>query len=520
MTLDLTDPYHPPERKDVTKAGRTNKMVRWINPVLLMKEEEETKKTMQKEKRTRQHRVYKLGSQGLVDMEVPPDKIRDENDLNDSEEEEELGSDNNGREDAQSGVESEKVDPRGPENGETNDNEKEDDEFESNKIQIMELHSERPMVMFKERYYDCQWASNVGTEMLFIKHDPDDKNPLPILRTLEGDVDLLAASSQRIMATEVIVEEKREKNSKSKTHKKKNKGRRLRLKDLAIDVGPGADQERRETAKFLEELIYAKLERGELDAVTVDAQGRKSIWKWNEFVMLENRDRINKLKKIIRKGGEDAGEAVKQLAEIEEEEKLREENVELRHKLGGAWKYRYSDKKRKSVLARPAKKPKKGRPVTKKLRMNSPERATTTPGASGTPASGIGSMADSSLDEFDSEDEDDLDLEDESELEVNEEGESDEDDSDEDDSDEEDSELDDSEGSSTEGGDSEGEDSDEDSELGDSELDDIELNDPAEIGSSDEDGHRSSDEEQFSDEDEDAHTQGDEDTTMYDNLYD
>jgi hypothetical protein len=303
-----------------------------------MKAEEETKKTMQKEKRTRQHRVYRLGSQGLVDMELPPDKIRDEDDLDDSEEEEELGSDNNGREDVQGEEESGKVDPRDSENVETNDNEKEDDESESNKIQIMELHSERPMVMFKERYYDCQWASNVGTEMLFIKHDPDDKNPLPILRTLEGDVDLLAASSQRIMATEVIVEEKREKNSKSKskTNKKKTK-RRLRLKDLAIDVGPGADQGRRETAKFLEELIYAKLERGELDAVTVDAQGRKSIWKWNEFVMLENRARMNKLKKIIRKGGEDAGEALKQLAEIEEEEKLREENVELRHKLGGAW---------------------------------------------------------------------------------------------------------------------------------------------------------------------------------------
>ncbi len=488
-------------------------MVRWINPVLLMKEEEETKKTMQKEKRTRQHRVYRLGSQGLVDMEVPPDKIRNEDGLDDSGEEEELGSDNNGRDGGQSEGESEKVDSRDPEKIETNDNEQEDDESESNRIQIMELHSERPMVMFKERYYDCQWASNIGTEMLFIKHDPDDKNPLPILRTLEGNVDLLAASSQRIMATEVTVEEKREKNSKNKRKTNKKKSRRLRLKDLAIDVGPGADQERRETAKFLEELIYAKLERGELDAITVDAQGRKSIWKWNEFIMLENRDRMNKLKKIIRKWGEDAGEAVKQLAEIEEEEKLREENVELRHKLGGAWKYRYSDKKRKSVLARPAKKPKKGRPVTKKLRISSPERATTTLGASATPASGIGSMADSSLDDFDSEDEDededDGDLRD-SDLEGSEEVDSEEGDSDEDESDEEDSELDDSEASSTEGGDSEGEDSDEDSELDDSE----------EMGSSDEDHRRSSDEEQFSDEDEDTHTHGDEDTTMYDDLYD
>jgi hypothetical protein len=491
-------------------------MIRWINPVLLMKEEEETKKTMQKQKRTRQNRVYRLGSQGLMDMELPPDRIGDEDDLGDSEEEE-LGSDNDGREVVQSEVESEKADLRDPENVETNDHEKEDDEPDSNKIQIMELHSERPMVMFKERYYDCQWASNVGTEMLFIKHDPEDKNPLPILRSLEGDVDLLAASSQRIMATEVILEDKGEKNSKAKgkTKKKKTKGRRLKLKDLAIPVGRGADQERRETAKFLEELIYAKLEKGELDAVTVDVQGRKSIWKWNEFVMIENRERMKKLKKIIRKGGEEAGEAVKQLAEIEQEEKLREENVELRHKLGGAWKYRYSDKKRKGVLARPPKKPKKGRPAAKKLRMSCPERATATPGASGTPKSGIGRMSTSSVDEFDSEDEDGPGLKDDSELESSEEGGSeegngDEDDSDEDGSDEEDSELEDSESSSTEDSDSGDEDSEEDSELDDSD----------EIGPSDEDGHGSSDKEKFSDEDEDAHTQGDDDTTMYDNLYD
>lgn len=492
VTLDLTNPAHPPERKPVPKAGRANKMIRWINPVLLDKGEEEKRK--KKKVRRRQSRMYRLGSQGLEDIEYPEGDSEDEDDLYDSEEEE-LDSDIGDREDMESEQESEESPDEGtledagfrldPEDRESDDSGKENGGFKSNKIQIMELHSEKPMVMFRGKYYDCQWATNIGTEMLFMKHGPTDTNPLPILRNLEGDVDLLAASSQRIMCTEVFLQPKDQKP------KKKIKRARLKVKDLAIPVGRGAGQERKENAKFLEELINTKLEMGELDAVTVDARGRKSIWKWNEFIKAKNRDEMKKLKKIIRKGGNGAAEAATRLAEIEEEEKRRDDDVELRHRLGGPG--RLAEKKRSSVPGGPPPKGKRGRPVKGKLRMVTPE--TTTPSAFGTPGSGMGSMATSSPGSFDSEDEDVEELEEDSEGLDSEDGESEED-SEEGDSDEEDSE-DDSDDDDTEQG---------DSEDGDSEDEDSQEVESDEEGPSDEDGFSNSDEDGFSDEDEDGDT--------------
>jgi hypothetical protein len=492
VTLDLTNPAHPPERKPIPKAGRSNKMIRWINPVLLDKGEEEKRK--KKKVRRRQSRMYRLGSQGLEDIEYPEGDSEDEDDMYDSEEED-LDSDIGEREDMESEQESEESPDEGnledagfrldPEDRETDDSGKEDVGSKSNKIQIMELHSEKPMVMFRGKYYDCQWATNIGTEMLFMKHDQNDPNPLPILRNLEGDVDLLAASSQRIMCTEVFL------TPKDQKPKKKIKRTRLKVKDLAIPVGRGAGQERKENAKFLEELINTKLEMGELDAVTVDARGRKSIWKWNESIKAKNRDEMKKLKKIIRKGGNGAAEAATRLAEIEEDEKRRDGDVDLRHRLGGPG--RLAEKK-KGVPGGPPPKGKRGRPVKGKLRMVTPEAST--PGTLGTPGSGMGSMATSSPGNSDSEDEGDEELDDEdSEGLDSEDGDSEEDGED-GDSDEKDSE-DDSDDDDTEQGDSKEEDSNEEDSEGD------ESN---EEGFSDEEGFGSSDEDGFSDEDKDGDT--------------
>jgi hypothetical protein len=465
-------------------------MIRWINPVLLDKGEEEKRK--KKKVRRRQSRMYRLGSQGLEDIEYPEGDSEDEDDMYNSEEEE-LDSDIGDREDMESEQESEESPDEGnledagfrldPEDRESNDSGKGDGGPKSNKIQIMELHSEKPMVMFRGKYYDCQWATNIGTEMLFMKHDQNDPNTLPILRHLEGDVDLLAASSQRIMCTEVFL------TPKDQKPKKRIKRTRLKVKDLAIPVGRGAGQERKENAKFLEELINTKLEMGELDAVTVDARGRKSIWKWNEFIKAKNRDEMKKLKKIIRKGGNGAAEAATRLAEIEEEEKRRDGDVELRHRLGG--RGGLAEKKKKGVPGGPPPKGKRGRPVKGKLRMVTPEAST--PGTLGTPGSGMGSIATSSPGDNDSENENDSELEEgeeeDSERLDSENGDSEED-SEDGDSNEEDSE-DDSDDDDTEQGDSEEEDSNEEDSEGDE---------------SDEEGFSDSDEDGFSDEDEDGDT--------------
>ncbi|KAE9378371.1 hypothetical protein N431DRAFT_554586 [Stipitochalara longipes BDJ] len=465
VTLDLTNPRDPPKRKPAPHIGRISARIRWINPVLFIPDEEDTQKKKQKGGRKRKsNRKYRLGSQGLEDVEYGYEHGDDEDDI--SESENEGGSDSDGL-DRMRRARARENEPE-EENLEASafrqDSEESisdpgdaEDEDDFNTVQISELHSKEPFVLFRGKYYKCQWHTNIGTELLFTKHDPDDPDPLPSLRTLSGDVDLLAASSARIMGKEVLLTPKDQKVEKPRRS-------RLKVKDLAIDVGKGASAKRKAQAKFLEEFINIKLEMGELDAVTVNAVSRKSIWKWNEYLKEENKNDIQQLKKVVAKGGKPAADAAKKIQEIEEEMERRQKAVDGGKKKGGP-----GAGKRKGVPGGKPK-PKRGRPVTGKLQEVAPE--TPTPA---TPASGMGSMAASSRGDVDSDEMEDS--EDNSE-----EGDGEEDGSGDEDSGQEDS----GEERSDEGG----------SEEGDSE---------------DEERSSGSDEDERSDEDDEGG-----DTTMYD----
>lgn len=132
----------------------------------------------------------------------------------------------------------------------------------SNTIQILELESDRPIISYKGRVFEAEWAEVIGTEMLFVAHS--DKDPLPALRNLAGDIDLLAASSARLITKEKLV-----------------KPRQPAHDDLAqaregygihIPVGKDRSGERTAQARFLENLMALKKLRGETDDVTVYAQ--------------------------------------------------------------------------------------------------------------------------------------------------------------------------------------------------------------------------------------------------------
>jgi hypothetical protein len=272
------------------------------------------------------------------------------------------------------------------------------------------------------------------------------------------------------MGKEVFLEPK----GKAKARKPQNTRReRLKVEDLAIEVGQGARHERKEQAKFLEEFINTKREMGEEDAVTVDARSRKSVWKWSEFFKAKNQREMLRLRKIIYKGGEGAAEATTKLKALEEEEKMRAASVaELETKKSKPRKG--SDQKSKGVPGG-SPKPKRGRPALGKLRKATD---TPTPAAVGTPGSGMGSAAPPSPGGFGS---DEMEVDDQdNEDEDTEEGEGD---SEEEDSDEGDSEA----------GDNQDEDSDEE-QSPDGEV----FSDSSEHGSTDED-----DDEDEDDDDED-----------------
>ncbi|KAH8879317.1 hypothetical protein GQ53DRAFT_738986 [Thozetella sp. PMI_491] len=140
-------------------------------------------------------------------------------------------------------------------------------------IQILELHSDHPIVSYRGKTLRGTWMRNMGTELILAAHDPD--SPLPTLRSLAPDVDLLAASSTRIAFEEVDISERKEAGQEdlaSRDAKSRAMEERLRRnKGVYVNVTSDKMGERVPQACFLEDLTALKRKRGEMDEVTVVA---------------------------------------------------------------------------------------------------------------------------------------------------------------------------------------------------------------------------------------------------------
>ena len=204
----------------------------------------------------------------------------DDNDDNDEEpvpgaEEDMLDIDPNLRADA--GMEADGGTGRAPEGdtaqpGQDNQREEEDEAEQSEPedltplqdIQILDLHSRRPIISYRGRVFEGQWGEMIGTDLILARHDPNSQSQLPALRNLPGDVDILAASASRILTTEKILEPRvPEEDTLEPIRKEWN---------INIPVGKHKSGERAQQADFLEKLIALKIKKGEEDKVTVYAR--------------------------------------------------------------------------------------------------------------------------------------------------------------------------------------------------------------------------------------------------------
>lgn len=385
MTLDLTTPHVPPTRKAQPLGGR-NRKVRWVNTGLAVSEKQAKRRPLTSKGKD----SAEEGTQNEATAQVERDD-EDEDDNTDEEEEdddveERTGNDVNQKDGQGSpkAVALANEDPKKPPS-----------------VQILDLHSKNPVVSYDGHIYSCQWVSNIGTELLFTRHDPN--NPLPNLRTLPGDVDLLAASSARIVSTSVEVHPK----EPSATHPWPSSRPSGKVPELAIPVGRGASVHRKDQARFLESLMDIKEEKGEDDPVTVYAHARKTVWKWNEQFSKKQSAEKAKLLKVIKRGGKAAKLAREKMATIEKDEARRKEQVVTRNRRGPE-----AGKKRSSVYGN-APKPKRGRPRRKGLGALAATPEPHAPADLGTPGYEMASMAASTPQRFESEEREDSQMEDE-----------------------------------------------------------------------------------------------------------
>jgi len=140
-------------------------------------------------------------------------------------------------------------------------------------IQILELHSDEPVVSYRNHIFRGTWFENIGTEMIFTPHD--DKAPLPALRNLKDGIDLLAASSARIQFREATLRPKSEAEllrlelAREELNDEELPERYKKNGGVYVHVGGDKSGQRQPQAHFLEDLITLKRSRGETDEVTV-----------------------------------------------------------------------------------------------------------------------------------------------------------------------------------------------------------------------------------------------------------
>jgi hypothetical protein len=197
----------------------------------------------------------------------------------------------------------------------------EDEPAKSTNVQILDLHTSNPIVSYNGQVFSCQWAQNIGTELLFTPHDKS--SSLPILRNLPGNVDLLAASSARIISEPIHVKPKA-------PVRKPLPSARPREPASQISLPKNASVQKRSQASFLEKLIGIKEAKGEEDLVTVHARARTTNWKWRKLADGNRNLERTRLQSVIRRRKKDSEEVAQARAKLEELDREAEEIAAVR----------------------------------------------------------------------------------------------------------------------------------------------------------------------------------------------
>ena len=145
------------------------------------------------------------------------------------------------------------------------------------RIQVLDLHTENPLISYQNQLYSCEWTSTLGTDLLLTAPAPEFFHP--ILRE-KPNVSVLAASSIKLMgrpaqiATRHRTEEGGQPSTPALETSIASASAASPEKAMPVNIPLGAtpSRARQKQANFLERLIAIKAKKGETDNVTVYTQ--------------------------------------------------------------------------------------------------------------------------------------------------------------------------------------------------------------------------------------------------------
>lgn len=136
-------------------------------------------------------------------------------------------------------------------------------------MQITGLHTKNPLIVYNGQLLSCKWASTIGTDMFFVKPNPDAEYQEKPLRSLPS-VDLLAISAVKLMANMASLRPRDEVYENLPDLKKQAPTQVDLTEDAQHPTGdnqattqPVAEEQRTAPNNFLARLNQAKAKRGE-----------------------------------------------------------------------------------------------------------------------------------------------------------------------------------------------------------------------------------------------------------------
>ena len=145
------------------------------------------------------------------------------------------------------------------------------------RIQILDLHTQNPLISYQNEMYSCEWTSTLGTDLLLTAPSPD--FPHPMLRE-KPNVSLLATSSIKLMGrpAQIAARHNTEEGGHPSTSAAEDSAASAKFASpekatpVKIPLGATPSRARQNQASFLERLIAIKAKKGEKDNVTIYTQ--------------------------------------------------------------------------------------------------------------------------------------------------------------------------------------------------------------------------------------------------------
>lgn len=146
---------------------------------------------------------------------------------------------------------------------------------EQDRIQIVGLHDDNPIVSYQGQIYSCHWASTIGTDLFFARALPAEDREARIaepMRKLNGSFELIGASSARLVARQAKLrpktsQEKVQQSQPGPSHSFAPIQNPESMEVVKFPVPEHASRAQKRQANFLEKLSAVKARLGEKDKV-------------------------------------------------------------------------------------------------------------------------------------------------------------------------------------------------------------------------------------------------------------